>query len=148
MWPFSTLKSLQLELAQAEHANITQREKIVASNAEWRKAYGDLSQAVRKEKDALIAEVTVKDGDIRQLNAQIAGLQSLNKSLAAERDEAVLRARNLLDRCDARSAELNEAKRFLTGAMVRDPKTGRLTKWVDRASVTPPLVSKTPEMHA
>ena len=72
--------------------------------------------------------VKVDAEDNEQLQLYALGL---NKSLAAERDEAVLRARNVdewLSRAMAEGVKLREA---LQGALVRDAKTGRMRKWIE-----------------
>ena len=96
MWPFSTIRNLRWELAQAERANETLRQKMHNANTEWRKAHRSFAD--------------LKNSDIKRLTTQ--------------RDEAI---------CIANTLEMACAyfKRQLQGALVRDPKTGRMAKWVD-----------------
>lgn len=138
MWPWSTIRNLRRELEQADKANATLSQKIHDTNTEWRKAHGEKEHALLVVKGELLA----KENEVRNFKgAQLAdqhAQMTLRTQLAAERDEAVLRARNV----EAWLRRYREVLGKLQGALVRDPKTGRLTKWVEQIHSLPePQVS-------
>lgn len=163
MWPFSTICDLKRELAQAETAN-----------DQVKRWYGDMRRerdSFKLEKSHLSADLerqVALVGEARRLNVALSeerdnvrrlfdASETVRRQLAAERDEAVLRARRMVERVDEMSMfrqndakAIGELRHALQGALVRDPKTGRMTKWVDPSAKAemPPLVSKTPEMFA
>ncbi len=138
MWPWSTIRNLRRELEQADKANATLSQKIHDTNTEWRKAHGEKEHALLVVKGELLAkENEVQNFKGAQLADQHAQM-TLRTQLAAERDEAVLRARNV----EAWLRRYREVLGKLQGALVRDPKTGRLTKWVEQIHSLPePQVS-------
>ncbi len=149
MWPWSTIRNFRRELEQADKANATLSQKIHDTNTEWRKAYGEKEHALLVVKGELLA----KKNEVRNFNgAQLAdqhAQMTLRTQLAAERDEAVLRARNvektnraLIVEYEAWLRRYREVLGKLQGALVRDPKTGRLIKWVEQIHSLPePQVS-------
>lgn len=156
MWPFSTLRHLRWEIEQANTANEIMRTALTRRD----ERLGETQHALLAVKGSLLAEenkvrelkgqlviseheMQRKDGVIWQINAQIVSVQSLNKALAAERDEAVLRARNVQKKLEDLCVRFDEddvqhrslvtvLRQQLKGALVRDPKTGRMTKWQEQ----------------
>lgn len=125
MWPWSTIRRLEARVAGLQ-GDLTRADANYSTGVA-------VGRELRNKLTASQEAVAQKDGDIRHLNGQIVGLQSLNKSLAAERDEAVLRARHVDERYAACQNKLADAWIALRGAMVRNAK-GQLVKWVDESN--------------
>lgn len=132
MWPFRNLKR---ELKKVELDNANLRDKLHRANTEWRKSYSDLAAETREEKDAIRRE-----GD-----TALAASQRRVLEFAAERDEAVIRARNVAKARDHYYTAFTDAQKIATllkaqlaSAMVRDPKTGRMVRWTDTVEFTLP----------
>lgn len=119
MWPFSTIRDLRLELALAETGAETLRGIINRQDGDNGRLKTQLREAVNEQ---------IKR---RNWSDELAASLEVRRQLAAERDEAVLRARNVDQRYAACQNKLAEANLRLKGAMIRDPRTGRLTKWVE-----------------
>lgn len=159
MWPF---RNWQRELDQAELTNESLRQKMHDSNREWRQTYGDLNRsfdALKTQFDAVeyirqqlertrISQTEIIEQHVRNekdLNRVLGARDTMCKALAAERDEAVTRARRMEVFVQNASAERDAAIRHATllkaqlaSAMVRDPKTGRMVKWSDTVEFTLP----------
>lgn len=131
MWPWSIIRRLEARVAGLQG-------DLARADANYSTGVA-VGRELRNKLIASQEAVAQKDGDIRHLNGRIVGAQSINNALAAERDEAVLRARSVeeslrkvVSNHSKTYAELKVTKQYLRGAMVRNAK-GQLVKWVDES---------------